>query len=183
MPSNVNKEILVMLRVIGIYNASQHPSLVQTDGYVPVRFRTQATPLGGARYIRMGNFENSLLEIIVPTDAIILRGLTVTLVGALGQGIMSGMAEASNGLPVLELPRGSNFSGPESSQYINLNYDFSLSVSDNIIEVRFDGSNEFDGCIAHGNVWFLTMKDELVGIRFVDLDEKSIGIFSSYAPK
>jgi hypothetical protein len=172
-----------MLKVIGIYNASQHPSLVQTDGYIPVRFRTQTAPLGGARYIRMGNFQNSLLEIMVPTDSLSLRGLTVTLVEKLGHEIMNGMAEASNGLPIFELPEGCNFIGPESSQCINLNYDFSLSISDDIIEVRFDGANEFDGRIAHGNVWFLTMKDELVGIRFIDLDEESINLFSSYGRK
>lgn len=169
-----------MLKIVGSANSADYSCLVDVNEYVPIAFRTQREPLGGARYIRLGNLTNCLLELIVSADLMTLRGVTVTLVSEVGHDLMSGSDTGLLGLPVLALPKDAEFTGPASSQRANIACNFSLATSEGVAEISINDNKKFDARIIHGNVWFLMKDEELVGIRFLGLDAESISVINSF---
>ncbi|GLQ86717.1 hypothetical protein [Dyella flagellata] len=169
-----------MLKIVDFASSTDYSCLVNVNEYVPITFRTQRQPLGGARYIRMGNFENNLLELIVSSDSMTLRGVTVTLVGEVGHNLMRGVDTGPTGLPVLELPGGTEFTGPASARRANIGCNFSLATSEDIAEISINENKDFDSRVSYGDVWFLIRNEELVGIRFLNLDIESISMIRSF---
>lgn len=171
-----------MLKIVGFTSSSEYPCIVSVNDYVPITFRTQREPLGGARYIRLGNFENCLLELIVSANSMTLRGVTLTLVGQVERDLMTGVDTGPTGLPVLELPQGIEFTGPLASQRANVACNFSLATSGDVAEISIANNKLFDARVIHGNAWFLMKEGELVGIRFLGLDAESINVINSFNP-
>lgn len=178
--SLLNEGNMNMLTLAGLYESTDFPCTIQVDSYVPIRFRTQADPLGGARYIRLGNFENNLLEIIVPRDSMVVRGFTVTLAHSIGNRALSdsGCGESLYGLPILEFPSGTEFHGPEASRRLDLRIDFSLCVLEDSVEIQIGDEGEFELEVVHKNVQFLFLRNELKGIRLRGLTVSDIRILS-----
>ena len=160
-----------MLRVVGTYDSTELPCIVEADFYVPIRFQSYNTTLGGARYIQLGNFRTSLLELRVPPTSMTLRGFTVTLADATHTEPLNGCGPISSGLPILELAPGERFQGSEAAQRIKLPIEFSVLLGDNYIEARFGGAKAFDRMLTHDNVQFLVHNDTLVGLRTIQLSE------------
>jgi hypothetical protein len=169
-----------MLKIVEYANSDDYSCLVTVNEYVPIAFRTQREPLGGARYIRLGNFTNCLLELIVSVDLMTLRGVTVTLVNEVRHDLMSGVDTGPAGLPVLALPKDVEFTGPASAKRVNIACNFSLATSGSVAEISINDNKQFDARTIHGNVWFLMRNEELVGIRFLDLNVESINVINSF---
>jgi hypothetical protein len=79
-----------MVRITGVQNAPQRPSIVHIDPYVPISFRSDSRPLAGARYVRLGNFKTELLVLQFPAESLVLSGFTLVSCKVCLQGTLSG---------------------------------------------------------------------------------------------
>lgn len=153
-----------MITVLDSLDSSSFRSIVEVNDYLPFRFRTYSEPLGGVRYVRIGNGETRLLELIVPSDSLEVRGCTVPLIDKRMYQLLTGPEQASPGLPVIALP-DYEFSGPPNAQRVDTHIDFVAAIERDTIEFQFGGADSFDRSICCGDVWFLIRGNNLVGIR------------------
>ena len=158
-----------MLTLGGIYESARLACMVQVEPYDLITFRTQAGALGGVRYIRLGNFHDTLLQIIIPLHSLVVRGFTVMPARGINGRVFPGRAKSVNGLPILKLPSGAEFVGPEGAKRLDLKIDFCICVSENSVEIQFGSERGFDLEVVHKNVRFLFLNDEFNGIRLGEL--------------
>lgn len=153
-----------MITVLDSRDSSSFQSLVEVDDYLPLRFRTYSEPLGGVRYVRIGNGETRLLELILPSDSMEVRGCTVPLIDKRAYQLLTGPEQSSPGLPIIDLPNH-EFSGPPSAQRVDTHIDFVAAIERDTIEFQFGGVDSFDRSVGCGDVCFLIRENDLVGIR------------------
>jgi len=153
-----------MITVLDSRDSSSFQSLVEVNDYLPLRFRTYSEPLGGVRYVRIGNGETRLLELILPSDSMEVRGCTVPLVDKRTYQLLTGPEQSSSGLPIIELP-DYEFSGPSSAQRVDTHIDFIAAIERDTIEFQFGGADSFDRSMCCEDVCFLIRGSDLVGIR------------------
>lgn len=153
-----------MITVLGSRDSSSLQSLVEVDDYLPLRFRTYSEPLGGVQYVRIGNGETRLLELILPSDSMEVRGCTVPLIDKRTYQLLTGPEQSSPGLPIIGLP-DYEFSGPPSAQRVDTHIDFVAAIGRGTIEFQFGGADSFDRSICCEDVCFLIRGNDLVGIR------------------
>ncbi len=169
-----------MLKVVGTYDSTELPCVVEVDFYVPITFQTYPIVIGGARYIYLGVRPTHLLELKVPPASMLLRGFTVTSVDAAHSEPLSGCGPISSGLPILELAPGERFQGRETSQYVKLPIGFSVLLGDNYAEARFGNAKAFDRMLTHGSVQFLIHDNNLVGLRATQLSRTDMETLREY---
>jgi hypothetical protein len=170
-----------MLKVVGTYDSTELPCVVEVDFYVPITFQTYLIVIGeGARYVHLGVRPAHLLELIVPPASMLLRGFTVTSVDATHTEPLSGSGPILSGLPILELTPGEKFQGRETSQYVKLPIGFSVLLGVNYAEARFGNAKVFDRILAHSSVQFLIHNNDLVGLRVTQLSQTDIETLREY---
>lgn len=153
-----------MIEVLDSRDASSFQSFVEVDDYLPFRFRTYSEPLGGVRYVRIGDGETRLLELIIPFDSMEVRGCTVPLIDKRAYQLLTGPEQSSPGLPIIALP-DHEFSGPPNAQRVDTRIDFVAAIERDTIEFQFGGADSFDRAICCGDVCFLIRRNDLVGIK------------------
>lgn len=167
-----------MITISGSCDATSFQSLVEVDDYLPLKFRTYSEPLGGVRYIRIGNGETRLLELIVPADSMVVRGCTVPLIDRKVDHLLTGPEQFSLGLPIIDLA-DYEFSGPPSAQRLDAPIDFAAAVERDAVEFQFGGARSFDRAIRCGDVRFLVQQSDLVGIRITNRSPSEIELFAA----
>ena len=172
-----------MTRVIGTCDATDFPSILEFDEYVPISFRTYVGLLGGARYVQLGNLHTSLLELRVPRDSMVVRSFSLTLFDRLSSSELHGNCGFDDGLPILELPEQTAFSGPEAAYRADIHTEFSLYIDSQIAEIKIGDAVEFDRGLKHERVALLISQDRPVGIRMNDLTADEIGRLSLHLDK
>jgi hypothetical protein len=164
-----------VLKLAGIFPSNDLECIVEVDGYVPINFRTQTRPLGGARYLRYGNFVDSLLEISVPSNTHVVRRVTLVAIKEQSDALLSGPEDVvSPALPILALPSDRSFDQRLQVQRLDFNSDLSLRISGTLAEIKIDGAEAFDRCIDHKGVQFPFLRSVLVGIRLGNLTAQHI---------
>ena len=169
-----------MLKVVGTCEASEFPSNVDFDEHVPVRFRSHSGPIGGARYIRLGNLSTSLLELRVPSESMALRSFSLTLIDRVSTKKLCGNAEFEYGLPVLELPEGSVFQGPISAQRADIKEEISAYLDLDGFVISIGEVVDYDRALKHGRISFFISNDALIGICIAELRSDERGLAASY---
>jgi len=147
--------------------------LIIVDEYIPLRFRTFDKPLG-ASYLRLGNYQTSLLEIIVDPTSNVLRGATVTSFDAYSPWAKINETVAiKDGLPVLATEW-------RNGRLIDLELDFSVALRANELLVWW-GNLESLSCISvFGRVRCMLMGDQLLGLWFQCLTDGEVGLLASH---
>jgi len=158
-----------MLRVTNVQEDSQRPCIVEINSYVPISFRSQNQPIGGARYIRLGDFKTRLLELQLPSESLVVSGFTLVSVEGSLQDALVGQGPSIVGLPAISMPQGQDFSG--RIPRLDIQTEIALFCGDGQVEVRLGAAEIFNRRVVHRRVQFLLLDDVLVGLRVVDLSE------------
>jgi hypothetical protein len=161
-----------MLRVTAIEDVAKAKSIVNIDPYIPISFRSRSQPIGGARYIRLGDFKTQLLELQFPAESLTLSGFTVVSGQGSARGVLAGDGPSSSGLPVIRMPEGQVFSDASRIQRLDIGTNFTVSCADGQADIALGAAETFNRKVVYGRVQFLLSDDVLVGLRVVDLVDK-----------
>jgi hypothetical protein len=168
-----------MLRVAGIRADSEALCIVNIDSYVPISFSSRSQPIGGARYVRFGNFSTQLLEVQFPPESLLLSGFTLVCAeGAAAEGLF-GNGSSIAGLPILALPAAQAFSH-NAVPRIDIQSRVAVSCIQDRAEIKLGAAKTFNRRITHGRVEFLLLDDVLVGLRVLDLADEEQHVLNGY---
>jgi hypothetical protein len=148
---------------------------IEIDEYVPLRFRTYRKAIG-AGYIRLGNYQTTLTELIAHPASRTLRGVTLSFFKSYVDWPRIGATAPTEGLPVLRADWG-------SGNRIDITRDFSVSLRENELLVAWDELSDLSSSLVFGNAQFLITGSELRGIRFFNLSDQDVRALGSYGSR
>lgn len=160
-----------VIQVIGLDTTAFHRWHIEVDEYVPLRFRSYENTLG-VKYIRLGNFNSSLLELLIDPNSMTVRGFTLTSFDVTHLPKENKALSRVDGLPVIAIPGG--FIGPSDAQRIDIKKALSVGFGDDFVEIDLDGQSDAQRVVAFGNAEFYINSDELIGIRVVGLTPEQL---------
>jgi hypothetical protein len=171
---SVNEKPSSALRVACGKSPAEATCSVEVNGYVPLRLRTYAEPIG-AGYVHLGNHSTTLMELAVQPRVQVVRGLTVTSIDRLSPWPRFSVALTSKGLPVVS----THFDGGE---IVDLDSEFEISARPGEIVV-FWGKRGACKAYVFGKTRFLTRDRTLVGVWFTGLTEEETASFCSHVQR
>jgi hypothetical protein len=169
-----------MLRIKGVQEVCEALCIVDIDPYVPISFKSRSQPIAGARYIRLGDFKTTLLELQFPPESLAVSGFTLVSGEGAAQAGLEGDGPSAAGLPIVCLPQGEAFSNNARIPRLDIKTDVVLSCADGRADVKLGASETFNRTVTHGRVQFLILDDLLVGLRVLDLTESERRILRDY---
>jgi hypothetical protein len=164
-----------MISVDRVSDASPFKCQIEIDDYVPLRFRSYVGTLG-VKYLRIGNFETSLLEFLLEPESLVIRGFTLTSFDKSHEPMKIQSLPTDEGLPVILLKDEQEFQGPTGAPRIDLREEFSVGLGENFVEIDFGGIAAASNAVKIGNVVFFTKVGRLVGIRVTELKPEQLSI-------
>lgn len=172
-----------MLKISGTQYSAETPCLVDIDWHVPISFRTSKSPVGGARYLALGERNKQLLELKIAPDSLALIGFSLVLADTMSEESLDGDGPVEAGLPILdsteELDLASMGGGRRSKSQTSV----TLSCNKDYAEIRLGRENLFTSSIAHGRVRFLLKNDHLIGLRVLSLTDEERQILNDYVQR
>lgn len=146
---------------------------IEIDDYIPLLFRSYSGTLG-VKYIRYGDGDETLLELLLDPITTAIRGFTLVSVGPKHHPELFAELPFAEGLPVMALLPGENFQGSIDESYIEIHKIFSLGAGPNFIEIDMGGITAADRYIKCKQVEFYICVNNIVGIRIVDLSQDQV---------
>jgi hypothetical protein len=156
------------------------PSLL-IDEYIPLSFRSYSGLLG-ARYLRVGNFQTSLLEFILDPISAMVRGVTLVMFDSFYMPNESALLLVEEGLPIIDLEQ-SQVSILAPNEHLEINHQFSVGLRDDIFEIDLFGIAKAERVVCCDRFEFLLNKDTILGLRMIDLNENEISMLKGYFPR
>ena len=154
--------------------AETHPpslSLIDVDEYVPLRWRSYAPPLG-VGYLRLGDFNATLLELAIEPRTQAVRGVTLTSIDCESAWPSFQIEEASESLPSLD-------ANCEAAEIRDVRCELRAAASGAEVLIWW---SELGECNALGpkNARFLVRDGNIVGVRFAGLDDEQREAFAAH---
>lgn len=167
-----------MIIIASIDEIANLPIQFEIDEYVPISFRSYAGLLG-AKYLRIGNFETTLLEFLLDPHSYTIRGMT--LLSFERKHFPNHVSEISEtvGLPILDLEKSDLIDFLETRQ-MEIACDFSVALAHDYLEIDLFGIADTDNVILYDRICFLLRGKSLVGIRFTNLNSKEKSILEGH---
>lgn len=167
--------------VSGVNEAPLLDCRVEVDDYVPLRFRSYHGTLG-IKYLRLGNFSGSLLELLLDPESMTIRGFTLTSFDAVHQPktLTSANLPMILGLPIVAFGNEAVFQGPVDAQRIDIDETFSVGFGTNFVEIDFGHLCEAQSVIKSGLAEFCVNMDFLVGLRVVGLNQQQMTMLRAH---
>lgn len=156
------------LCVANIESEPNYPYILECDEYVPLRLRTYDRPIG-ARYIRLGNYSTTLLELILHPDDLVVRGVTITCFDKISPWPEIQVERSECGLPIL----AARF---DNHAHLDIHKDFQVSVRHNVIMTWWGNAHAYD-VLTFSNADYLIEHGQLAGLRFRNLPIENIQAF------
>jgi hypothetical protein len=158
------------LRVHGILPGTHIKLGVEIDEYVPLRIRVSPRE-PGAGFIRMGDYQRSLLEIRVDPQTQHVCSLTVTIAPRVSTWHLFDLVSSQTGLPRVSAVLG-------EWQRMDLTREFTVAVRAREILVFW---NELGQCVSAsmGDVHFLIAEGALAGVWLTEVSAAQIEMFES----
>lgn len=169
-----------MRKTITVSGLNEAPLLVfhvEVDEYVPLRFRSYEGTLG-VKYLRLGNFSSSLIELLLDPSSMVICGFTLTSFEAVHKPKGNAGLPRYAGLPVLAIAP-EDFNGPLDAQRIDIRENFSVGFGQDFVEIDLGGLPEARRIIEAGPVAFYVGTNSLVGLRVNGLNQKQISMLKS----
>jgi len=164
-----------MISVDRMSDASSLQCRIEIDDYVPLRFRSYEGTLG-VKYLRVGNFETSLLEFLLEPETLVIRGFTLTSFDSSHQPMSIQPLPTEDGLPAIGLISGQEFQGPSGAPRIDLREDFSVGLGEDFLEIDLGGIASASSVIKKGQVAFFIKSGRLLGLRVTELRPEQVSI-------
>ncbi len=147
---------------------SRSTSHIEIDGCVPIRFRSYQGTIG-AKYIRIGDFQTSLLELVLGSNEAVIRGLTLSLFEVVHEPEALGGVAMASGLPLVKLPADAKFKGSPYAPRLDIGATLSVGLGKDFAEVLISEAEHVDTLLCHGRIGFMLNAGLLTGIRVPDL--------------
>ena len=163
-----------MIAIAGTEEGTYPDTIIEVDEYVPIKFRSYRGTLG-VKYVRLGNFEDSLMEFLLDPASFAIRGFTLTSFNSVHRP--RGLKElvTAVGLPMLAIDK-SNFQGPIDAQRIDIHEDFSVGFGEQLLEIDFGSIAKAEKIVKSDPIEFYISKEALAGLRVMNLSAKQIAI-------
>ena len=139
------------------------------DDYVPLSMRTYDAPIG-ASYIRLGDFQTELLELIVEPNTKILRGFTLTCFKAVKTVPVRGNPIKGDGLPVFDVEFADR-------RRIDLVKELSVSCQAGSISIVWEAVDSMDCYEYNERLSFFLDNGGLVGVCAKGFAEGEVDLF------
>lgn len=149
------------------------------DEYVPVSFRTYLGPLG-AKYLRIGNFETTLLECLLDQHSNTIRGVTLVSFDKIHAPTVIQVNTEAFGLPVVDVQQSGVPDLLEDSRQAEVECKFSVGLTSDFFEIDLTEIASADRKITCGPAQFFLRNSALVGIRFTSLSSSEISILQKH---
>ena len=162
-----------MIGVSGVEKATHVICSIAVDDYVPLRFRSYEGTLG-VKYLRFGDFQTSLLELMIDSNSLTIRGFTLTSFNFLHDPRAFGDLPVALGLPIAKISTEVSFQGPIGAQRIDFPEAFSVGFGAEIIEIDLGRLSDATGVVRNGQVEFYVGSESLVGIRVLGLNRAQL---------
>lgn len=146
---------------------------IEFDDYVPLRCKSYAGTLG-VKYLRLGNFETSLLELQLDPAEFSIRGFTLTAFDTLHAPKEFKELPVLHGLPVVRLDENKKFQGPRFAQRMDIPENFSVGFGEDFLEIQLGLKEEPDKLIKSGSVEFCIYSGMLICIRILGLTSNQL---------
>ncbi|CAN7598263.1 hypothetical protein [Acidovorax sp. Leaf78] len=159
------------ITVYGLYQPSLNVCRIEVDEYIPLRFRSYEGALG-VNYLRLGNFDTSLLELLIEPSAMAVRGFNLTSVDAIHEPRAKENLSKREGLPIIRLPE--DLHGPFGAQRFDIKQNFSVGLAKNFLEIDFGNISHAQYVAVAGSVEFYVGSIGMAGLRVVNLPENDI---------
>lgn len=159
-----------MIKVTDLYTPDNALCTIEIDEYVPLRFRSYDRLLG-VNYVRLGNFNTSLLELLIDPNSSVIRGFTLTSFDKTHELRPLDRQPVRSGLPKIETE--------ETGNRIDLRCDVSVAFEDYEIDVVWNQIPPSE-IVKFGRAIFVIGENELVGIRVIDLTQEEVAILKTH---
>ncbi len=149
--------------------------LIEFDPDLPLRFRTNEQPIG-AGYVRLGDYTNTLAELIVEPSTGVVRGITITAFRELAPWPQFTLDSSQVGLPILAEP-------PKGGQHIDLDRDFSVAIRDQEALLFWGRLGPCQAIMFADRVCFMTQQGELQGVLFLGLSRSDGALLAAHGTR
>jgi hypothetical protein len=161
------------------FNSDDVRIKLEFDEHVPFSVTTREGLLG-AKYLRLGDFERNLLEIMLDPISFAVRGLTLVCFDSLHVPAVLPQLAEQVGLPVLDL-NGSQLSELLERPWAELNVNFTLGISTDFAELDLYGIANADNVTRSDRLEFYCRGNVLLGIRLNHLTSDEVSALQSHA--
>lgn len=152
------------------------PGTIEVDPYVPLSFRTYADVLAGPKYYRLGNFQTSLLEIVVDPDSSLVRGLCLVSCDHLAPANKPIELHATRvewGLPMVR-------SGFLRENRRDFRRELNVALTKDIFVIDWGCDDVADLSIRHDRISFYIVDSKLCRIAFSHLTKEEVATLKRY---
>jgi len=147
---------------------------VEVGETIPLRVRTYENPVG-VKYLRVGDFSDSLFEILLSPDSFAIRGFSLVSRDTTHEPrkLLADLACVA-GVPIVDVGKTGAFKGSMYAPRIDLVEPFSVGMGKDFAEIRlFDWGTE-PQCFVHRNLRFIVQGDMLAAVRIEGLTQMDL---------
>jgi hypothetical protein len=166
-----------MIFISSTDNCPEHDKRI-IDEHVPISFRSYSGLLG-AKYLRVGDFQTTLLEFLLDPISYTIRGITLTSLDKIHVPCEPEIILESFGLPIVDVGK-SDLNVLVEARKAEVSCQFSVGIESNFLEVDFSEIKNANRKINCGRVQFFLKNEELSGVRFVNLTIDEIAILQKH---
>lgn len=148
------------------------------DEYIPFSVATHEGLLG-AKYLRLGDFERNLLEIMLDPISFTVRGLTLVCFSKLHVPMELRELPVQTGLPVVDL-LNSELTELAEKPWAELKANFTLGIGLNFLELDLFEIVDADNIIRQGQLEFYCRGKALIGLRLNGLLDNEIAALQEH---
>lgn len=168
-----------MIIISSVINNDEIKTAINFDKHVPFSLTTW-NKLLGAKYLRLGDFEDNLLEIMLDPISFVMRGLTLVCFNKIHQPKNLSVFSEEVGLPVLDLTKSGLEKLHEASR-ADVRCQFTIGMGPNFVELDLFGIAYSDAVVRRDRVEFYSRNKALVGVRIISLKIDELSVFESHA--
>ncbi len=167
-----------MIIISSVLDSDEIKTAVSFDKHVPFSLTT-CDQLLGAKYLRLGDFEDNLLEIMLDPISFVVRGLTLVCFDKIHLPTSLSISSEETGLPILDL-KESGLEGLHEVSRADMRTQFTIGIDPNFVELDLFGIANADAVARQDRVEFYSRKKALVGMRLTNLTTKEFAAINNH---
>jgi hypothetical protein len=156
-----------MISISGVSLTAESQCVIEVDEYVPIRYRSYQGVIG-VKYLRLGDFTSSLIELLIDPTSLTVRGFTLLSYKAIHRPSVMRKLPKILGMPIVAVNEG-DFCGAVGAQRVDQSCDFSVGFGEDFVEIDLGHLTEAQRIIKAGTVEFYSDETDIFGIRITEL--------------
>ena len=145
----------------------------EVDDYVPFVFRLTWPSQGMPRYVRFYPDDDAPLELTLTENEHVVRSVVLLSMKRRHRVETLDVSRRVEGAPVLAVDFPAPVHGDESFA-VDVSAKYSAALGKDFLEIRIGALGEADECIASEDMEYYTLGREIVGMRYLRLNESQM---------